>query len=525
MNPRIPFFIASVVLLAGVSIELSMILSINNGYFTYTLDDAYIHLAVAENIARGEYGINANEFSSPSSSILWPFLLAPFARYSGAVWIVFLLNVCVAIVVLYVVWKILDHYFHQCKSKLSLITVLLLLLIPATGIIGLIFTGMEHLLQVCFIVLMLYSIVKELHGEYNFQLMLVSIVVSSLIRYENLSFCLFGIAFLYARGKTNDAIIAFSVMALLHILFALFLYWNQSSLLPTSVMVKRNFLRHEIFPLSHLLETLNTDFGLLYGSLTVVFIVCSLLLRTSDKRLLSMGTAFVLLLHLLYGNTQNYGSLATAWGYFFRYEMYIWTLVLLTLLIISKDFIMQHFQRTPMITILVFMLIEMTICARTNIVLFTIPHASNNIYEQHFQMHRFVTHFYKKNVAVNDIGYVSYRNDSYVLDLWGLASKEAWKLRTNFPGKTAWIDSVMQAKNVSVAMLYESWFPFLPESFTKVAELSLTKNTITASEHLVSFYAAEQSEIENIERALREFQNTLPDKNMLVVVRKPEAGL
>src|SRR6478672_7980636 len=41
-----------------------------------SIDDPYIHLAVAENILTGGYGINASEHSSPSSSIIYPFLLA-----------------------------------------------------------------------------------------------------------------------------------------------------------------------------------------------------------------------------------------------------------------------------------------------------------------------------------------------------------------------------------------------------------------------------------------------------------------
>src|SRR5882672_6661262 len=45
----------------------------------YSLDDPYIHLALARQILHGHYGINPGEFAAPSSSILWPFLLAPFA--------------------------------------------------------------------------------------------------------------------------------------------------------------------------------------------------------------------------------------------------------------------------------------------------------------------------------------------------------------------------------------------------------------------------------------------------------------
>src|SRR5258707_13207313 len=55
------------------------ILVLCHGHLIYSLDDPYISLALGEQIARGHYGINAAEASSPSSSILYPFLLAGFA--------------------------------------------------------------------------------------------------------------------------------------------------------------------------------------------------------------------------------------------------------------------------------------------------------------------------------------------------------------------------------------------------------------------------------------------------------------
>jgi hypothetical protein len=65
------------VLVAGVLIK-------THGHLVYSLDDPYIHLGLAENIAKGHYGINLTEYSSPSSSILWPFLLVPFAGNAAA---------------------------------------------------------------------------------------------------------------------------------------------------------------------------------------------------------------------------------------------------------------------------------------------------------------------------------------------------------------------------------------------------------------------------------------------------------
>ena len=77
--------LAVVVLFAGI-------LKINNGTFVYTLDDPYIHLALAEKIAQGHYGINSGEASAPSSSIVWPFLLAPGARPAWGTYLPLALN-------------------------------------------------------------------------------------------------------------------------------------------------------------------------------------------------------------------------------------------------------------------------------------------------------------------------------------------------------------------------------------------------------------------------------------------------
>src|SRR3954447_15747321 len=68
-----------------LTLVAALLLSIahrTGGHFVYALDDPYIHLALAENLAHGHYGLNATEFASPSSSILWPFLLVPLTGTS-----------------------------------------------------------------------------------------------------------------------------------------------------------------------------------------------------------------------------------------------------------------------------------------------------------------------------------------------------------------------------------------------------------------------------------------------------------
>lgn len=65
-------------------LEIWAIVWLNEGLFIYALDDTYIHLAMAENIARWHYGINLETYVAASSSILWPFLLALFQGWEYA---------------------------------------------------------------------------------------------------------------------------------------------------------------------------------------------------------------------------------------------------------------------------------------------------------------------------------------------------------------------------------------------------------------------------------------------------------
>lgn len=58
--------------LATCVVVSSLILS--QWRLVYTLDDPYIHLAVANVITQGGYGVNLSEYSAPSSSILYALL-------------------------------------------------------------------------------------------------------------------------------------------------------------------------------------------------------------------------------------------------------------------------------------------------------------------------------------------------------------------------------------------------------------------------------------------------------------------
>lgn len=511
-----PLVIASSVLAAIVAVEYFSILSLNSGVFVYTLDDTYIHLSLAENIIRGNYGINPGEFSSPSSGIIWPLILSLFALLPGFMFVPLLLNIAVSLGTLALSWKILNTLFKQNKRSQFIITVLLIYLIPSTGMVGLIFMGMEHSLQVFSIVFVLYVMVKELQGVSKSGMMGTAIFLASVVRYENLAICIFALLFFLVRGRVRETIYAAAGMLIIHSGFMMFLYAHTSAFLPSSVSLKLQSLHGAGYSFSKLFSTIGSPFGALYTTTAAIFLAY-FLLSINTYRLLAIGGTFAIIAHLFFGYTQTLGGFSLDLYYFFRYEMYLWTLINLLLMIISAHAIQKHSDWSPVSLMAMLILLEGLFSSRNHASLFTIPNAANNIYEQQYQNHRLVTELYRKPVAVNDIGFVSFHNEQYVLDLWGLASRDTWKLRLSNPLKTHWMDSVASAKGVGLAIIYDVWFPVVPSSWKKVAELSLTKKQVTASENIVSYYSTRSEDYNEVVKTMQDFQQILPNRSMLML--------
>ena len=88
-------WLAGYVLASSCALVLAII-ALTHGAFVYSLDDPYIHLALSRMIAQGGYGINTGMPASPSSSILWPVMLAPFADTALGEIVPLLINVACA---------------------------------------------------------------------------------------------------------------------------------------------------------------------------------------------------------------------------------------------------------------------------------------------------------------------------------------------------------------------------------------------------------------------------------------------
>ena len=502
-----PLFIGFIFLFGIVFTELLAILILNKGVFTYTLDDPYIHLALAKNILHGHYGINLQEYSSPSSSIIWPFILAPL---SGLSYSPFILNISISFSIVFLNYKILNHIFTTNNSKINsaLISGIIIFLIFSTNTISLIFMGMEHLLQVFLITVIVLGLIMEVKtGKVEFWL-IAAIIIAPLVRYECLAVSTAAIIYLLSQKYYRTALFSTFLIATLLLFFSLFLIQLGLEPLPNSILEKSSIAKDQGF-LHLIVENLKNIFKNPRGNLllysAIILLGSALFIRKFNKdRMLALTGLLAVTLHLVVGRCDGSN----------RYELYIWTYALLIIIYLLGYRIFQpiiergeHKDLAKIFFILTAFAAAGCMPYLVNIV--TIPLASNNIFEQQFQMHRFATEYYKKPVAVNDIGLVSYNNAYYVLDLWGLASNEALKLRFK-SNNLDWMDKLAVSKNVELAMIYDSWFNEVPENWIKVGSLFLGRTRIGAASEKVSFYALNKNSYTDITKKLIEFQKILP---------------
>ena len=198
---------------------------------------------------------------------------------------------------------------------------------------------------------------------------------------------------------------------------------------------------------------------------------------------------------------------------FAGHGIYMWVIVLLTLIYLYRELIKRFVQYEPVYKIvLILSFWFFIVCAPFLGTLLLTPFASNNIYCQQYQMHRFVADYYSNPVAINDLGLVSYRNDNYVLDLNGLASRKALNFRRNKDKKDVdWMNLMAKENNVKLVMIYDLFFPEIPENWIRIGELHLGKKNITPASSIVAFYVLDIDTLSSVRSLLYDFQKTLPE--------------
>lgn len=501
-----------------------------DGHFTYTLDDPYIHLTLARQIGEGHYGLQPGAAAAPSSSILYPFLLAGLMRAGAGIWAAMIVNAVAALASIGLIAVLaLDAVPELRKAPAALVAPLAATAALGLNLVGLAMTGMEHGLQVALTLAWLIGAWRFLRDGRVTAAWLGTAAVLPLVRYEDASLWLATVALLAVRRRRGSALGVFLVGAAGLGAFSLMLHALGLPLLPSSVLIKSSGPSHAgqsaaVALALHVGEMVKSNVGFGEGpfliclTLTVAAMV-GLKWRSPDPAdrtaaILGVVAVAVGATHLALGRVDGFS----------RYAIYVMALDAGVLLIgcctgrwrPRRDGVWQRWAPALIVPVLALaatspVMIFMHRSLRSDV-------AARNIYEQQYQMSRLVADHYRGPVGVNDIGLVSLDNPYPVLDLWGLGSEEARIARRTDPSGV-WMKTLADRHGVGLAMVYDAWFPKIPESWIRVADLRLAGPRESAWGDDVAFYATGADRVAAIDAALDRWEPTLPPG--VVLTRRP----
>lgn len=499
----------------------------NAGDFTYPLDDTYIHLAVAKNLgAHGTWGINPGEFSSCTSSILWPLLLALFgAAMPWGEQVPLALNFLASAAVIVFV----DRWLRELAvGRLVRLGVLLgFVLVVPLGVLTVL--GLEHVLQVGLALALLRWGTERMEGPDPGTLRrgrgLVFALLLVATRFEGL-FLVAALAwFLRRAGRRRDAA-AILLAGLLPVLaFGAFSLLLGGRFLPTPLWMKGR-LSSELLPA---LQAAGTDpgrwFQILAGfllfsplrSLAEVGVLAWLVLlglarliwtRPRAPRRDALGVVLLTIwLHLCFART----------GWVGRYEAWLIAILSIVLAPFAQRLLDSGFRRRwPLQVAAVLALLAfgaMPVRQRVASTMFQANRGSTNIHEQQVQMARFFDRYRSgEAVGVNDIGAVAYFADVKCVDLWGLSNLEIAELRVAGELDPLGIQWEAQVRNVGVVAMYESVLAEtggVPGPWRAVADWRIQRNAVCGSSRL-TWFATSPDAVPRLRAQLQAFAPALP---------------
>jgi hypothetical protein len=397
----------------------------------------------------------------------------------------------------------------------------------------LIIIGQEHVLNAVLTLAFAFSSAKVLAEERPRRgarvlpsLLVVPLVMS---RYEGLFLVFVVVCLLALRRRPIDAV----VLGALALLPVISIGWVAISkgwyVLPSSVTLKG-----KMFPLPagldhwRLWETLGISWkaqgiGIIARQKPInwVLLVSSFVVGAAAYlNARRMWTVPLLLSTMLIG-TVCLHSLFAKVGSLFRYEAYLVALSLVVLAVSLQDRGMRWDKggtarsvwAAVIAPILIAAAVVLPFVPRGLEAIGTTARATTNIYEQQYQMGRFLARYYDgTGVALNDIGATNFLADTKCLDLLGLASQDVARAKRDGRFGPASIENMARAAGVKIAMVYPNWFRSiggLPDIWVEVGWWGI-ENNVVCGDDLVAIYAVDPTEIYALREHLRDFSRELP---------------
>jgi hypothetical protein len=487
-----------------IGAQLAFALQGTSGLVVLAGDDPYIHLDLADQLWRtGLYGVNEGIVTSPSSSIIWPFLLAPFSATSYPVELTLALAVLGSLAATAILYRLSRLLLQPAAPKWQalLLTGFFALLF---NLPGLALMGLEHSWQLFLTFLGIYGVLRTIEGTPPPWWLWAALIAAPLFRYENVITSTALLGLLIWKGHIRQSLLSWFLMLVPLTLFSLFLIHLGLEPLPGSTLIKKRLLSEGAAPYLGELVAIgaHNPVGLFVGLLVPITGLISLAQFRQWRRIewAILASIFVTAaLHLLLGRLSGINAP--------RYEYYVVAYGLFLLLWLTK----QNPPR-PLIARLGLLLLFPLVLPAAYFSLYDAPRFMRCIYSQQYQMARLVRDYWQAPVAVNDIGLVGYRNPSFVLDLVGLADNEVRRLRL-YDKDPDYAAKSVTARNIDLIMIFPDWFPRRTlRQWTVVGTLTCAPcaDTISNGATSVLFLTPHAEKRQYLQERLRPWTESLP---------------
>jgi hypothetical protein len=485
------------------------LLQSTQGHLVYALDDAYIHMAIAKNLAvHGVWGVQAGTFSAASSSPLWTLLLAAGFRMAGVSDAApLLLNTAIAAGCVVALGLVLRS---EGFAGLRLFAVLLSTTLLAP-IVPMVWIGMEHSLHILLTVLMAWQ-TSVVVRRYSVRALVTLSVIAALTvaaRYEGLFVVAGGccVLMLHRRVIATGAV-ALAGAAPLLIIGA----WNVSHgwfLLPASILMKQTVLGGES---TSFLSSVLGNFT--RGEVPVAFVALFLgAIVLAGYQVRSTGIRSVHPMLIVFVVAGVLHTLLARFGYLWRYESYLMVLGALATAAASVNIVGAPARSSGEIVLALSLGAIFIFGSRTLASNAVVANTAGHIYRQQYQVARFMGQYYDgRPVVLNDIGSVSYYTRAHVCDLMGLGWLEMARLRRSGAWDRSHINDLLQQDHADIAVIYDAWFQgdrAFQRDWFRVGQW-VTDVEDEPAEGTVTFYAANPNAAGTLRSSLLDFNRTLP---------------
>ncbi len=522
---RWPLLLALGLLCGALAAILVASAAATGGTFVYPQDDPYIHMAIAKHLARdGVWGVNASGFTSSASSLLWPALLALWYRMLGPSAVApLVLNVALAAAL--VLW--LDRALLRRGASARVRGVALLAVVLATPLPALVHLGMEHTLHALAVAAFAVSASREAARSrtpdwsgLGGAALLAAVATAS--RYEGLFVVLAACLVLAARRRWAAAL-AVGAAGLLPVLgygaISLSKGWY---LLPNSVLLKGS--SPDVSTLSGALRYATLGYKQMLANPHILWLMIATAAALAWEvrraaRARNPAWSQSIALAVLFVVTASFHLQLSLSGWWMRHDAYV---VCLGLVVLAHSPAAETVERgirtlsgepraVRLAVAALAALLVSPYALRAVGSLVKSPLAAKNIYEQQYQMGLFLREFYRgERVAANDIGAITYLGESECVDLTGLANMDFARARRGGGPDQAAMERIARQSGVSIAILYEHWFPGrIPAAWSRVGEWTLPNN-VSLGGDTVSFYAVDPGARAGLVERLSRFAGRLP---------------